>query len=405
MRTFLALSLMGLIAGCGGETTDSLSETSGGGDGGGGGSVASSTTPSASATGGGGAGGSGVGGAGAGGAGVGGSGGAGEGGSSSSSSSGGGGGGEPACPVGVTCVDTFPFHDERNTASEGSSVFNTYSCASGTNEGGREILYRVKLPADGFLSAAVYDGAGVDVDVHLLQDRDASTCLDRGDLHARADVSAGYAWVVADTFVSGGAAQSGAFAIDIGFIVPSEGPCALETGVMARVNDGGSSLPMPATGKMVKEAHLVTDEEPAPYPMTSTEELQAHYALSQAKTGLVMYRKEVWAPLEGGSHYGAGIFSPNSFPPVVDEGWYVNMYWRSTSRPAKGTRMIVIDPADPTRAVVVSAGYETGPGDLSFVGGTPEETHFYMHTTHGSSMKLGIAADSTLPLGPRRCTP
>ena len=55
------------------------------------------------------------------------------------------------------------------------------------------------------------------------------------------------------------------------------------------------------------------------------------------------------------------------------------------------------------RAVVVSAGYETGPGDLSFVGGTPEETHFYMGTVHGDPMQIGIASDPSLPLGPRLC--
>ena len=33
--------------------------------------------------------------------------------------------------------------------------------------------------------------------------------------------------------------------------------------------------------------------------MTATDELQAHYDLSQTTTGLVMYRTQVWAPLEG----------------------------------------------------------------------------------------------------------
>ena len=41
-------------------------------------------------------------------------------------------------------------------------------------------------------------------------------------------------------------------------------------------------------------------------------------------------------------------------------------------------------------AVVVAAGYETGPGNLSHVGGTPEETHFYLGTGHLDEMTLGI---------------
>jgi hypothetical protein len=153
----------------------------------------------------------------------------------------------------------------------------------------------------------------------------------------------------------------------------------------------------------VKEAHLVTQEEPEPYPSTSSEELAEHYALSQERTGLVMHRAELWAPLEGGSFYGAGIGSPVRFP-AVDEGWYVNMYWTPASRPPRGTRMILRKPEDPTRAVVVAAGYETGPGNLSKVGGTTEETHFYLGTAHDSVLQLGFATDQSLPFGPRRCT-
>ncbi len=301
----------------------------------------------------------------------------------------------------TVCVSTFPFHFDGDTSTTGTPVFNSYNCAPGTNEGGAELVFQVTVPASGFLSAAVYDGTGVDVDIHILSARNAQSCVDRGDLHASADVTPGTWFVVVDTYVSGGTPQAGAFTLDIGFLQPSAGPCAMETGVMPRVNDNGNSLPMPATGPMVLEAHLVTQEEPAPYPATATDELQAHYALSQSRTGLVMHRSQDWAPLEGGSFYGAGIGSPDLFP-VEHEAWYVNMYWRSTSRPARGTRMIVREPGG-NRAVVVAAGYETGPGDLSRVGGTPEETHFYMGTTHLDDMTLGIATDQTLPLGPRVC--
>jgi hypothetical protein len=330
-------------------------------------------------------------------------------GSSASSSSSGGGGGGP-CPDGVTCVTSFPFSDERDTSLEGSQDLSSYApCSPDTNEGGPEIVYRLNVPVAGFLSVAVYDGDGVDIDVHILSAFDpaapaSTSCVARGDLQAAADVPAGEVWVVADTWVSAsGGPQTGAFRVDIGFIAPSEGACAMQIGEMERVGDGGDALAMPATGPIVMEAHLVTQEEPAPFPTTATEELAAHYALSQLETGLVMFREQDWAPLEGGSFYGAGIGDPADFP-VLDEGWYVNMYWTPASRPPKGTRMILRHPDDPTRAVVVAAGYETGPGNLSNIGGTPEETHFYMGTDHGSIMTLGIADDQSLPLGPRRCT-
>lgn len=312
-----------------------------------------------------------------------------------------GGGGSSPCPAGVTCVTAFPFHDERDTTVEGSQSIDAYSCKPTADESGPEIVYRVTVPEAGFLSVAVHTDPNVDIDVHILSSLDGNACLDRGDRHARADVPAGDVWIVADTYVSGGTPLSGGFELDIGFIVPSKGPCGMEVGEMPRVGDNGTHLAMPATGPIVKEAHLVTQAEPAPYPMTATEELTAHYALSQAATGLVMYRDQVWAPLEGGSFYGAGIGDPSVFP-VEHEGWYVNMYWTSAARPAKGTRMILKDP-NGSRAVVVAAGYETGPGNLAHIGGTPEESHFYMGTGHLDTMTLGIATDQALPLGPRVC--
>ena len=313
---------------------------------------------------------------------------------------GGAGGGEP-CPDGVICVESLPYHDERDTLG-GMPAFDSYGCSPGTDESGPEVVYRVTVPEGGFLSAAVYDDAEVDVDLHLLSELDPEACLTRGDRHVAVDAEVGYVWLVVDTYVSAGEELAGAYALDVGLMVPSVGPCGMETGEMPRVNDGGDHLEMPATGPMVLEAHLVTQEEPEPYPATATDELAEHYALSQAETGLVMHRSQDWAPLEGGDFYGAGIGSPDLFP-VLHEGWYVNMYWTADARPDRGTRMIVREPGGGPRAVVVAAGYETGPGDLSRVGGTPEETHFYMGTTHLDPMQIGIAVDQALPFGPRRC--
>lgn len=303
----------------------------------------------------------------------------------------------------MLCVNNFIYTNTNDTSLSTRSAFDSYSCAPNTNESGNEVIYRVEVPAAGFLSAAVHETSGVDVDVHILSALDDQACISRGNFHAKADVTPGTYYVVVDTFVSGGVPQEGGYRLDLGFLEPSQGACGMQTGTMPRVNDMGNSLAMPATGMMVLEAHLVTQAEPQPYPTSFTDELAAHHALSQATTNFVMYRSQVWAPLEGGSFYGAGIGSPALFP-VLHEGWYVNMYWTSSARPARGTRMIVRQPGG-SRAVVVAAGYETGPGDLSRIGGTTEETHFYMGTTHLGVMQLGIATDQTLPFGPRVCSP
>lgn len=331
------------------------------------------------------------------------------GGSGGSGAAGGAGpGGGAPCPDGITCIQSFVFSEGRNTDNDGTDAIDAYACGA-QNESGREIVYRVDVPQDGFLSVAVYDDASTDIDVHILTSFDPSApsgdgCVARGDKQVAADVQSGSVWVVADTWVNGSSVeQSGAFTIDVGFIAVPSGACDMETGEMARVGDGGDHLQMPATGPVVKEAHLVTAAEPSPFPTTATDELAEHYVLSQQATKLVMQRAEVWAPLEGGDFYGAGIGDPSKFP-LAHEGWYVNMYWTPAARPPKGTKMILRNAEDPSRAVVVAAGYETGPGDLTRIGGTTEEVHYYLGTSHGSEMTLGIASDQSLPFGPIQCT-
>jgi hypothetical protein len=202
--------------------------------------------------------------------------------------------------------------------------------------------------------------------------------------------------------VDSGVEQAGAYTISMGLSVPTVGNCAMQTGWMERYGDDGESLQMPATGPMALEAHLVTVADgygtsaSDPWPASITENIDAHYALSFADTGLVMHRDQPWAPQES-SEYGQGSYGAKL--PVEDEGWYVNMYWRD--RPDAGTRMILQN--DKGFALVVAAGYETGPGNLEFIGGVTEEAHHYLGTTHGGELTLGFAADQTLPLGPITC--
>lgn len=323
---------------------------------------------------------------------------------SATSSSGAGGEGGVAmtpCPDATTCVGSFPFHDERDTSVEGEDAFDVYPCKDTADESGPEIVYRVTTPGPGVLSALVADDAGVDIDVHILGSFSADACLARDDVFTSAEVPAGESWIIADTYVSGGAPQSGAFAIDIGFARASEGPCELLTGVMPRVGDGGDALVLPATGPIARLGHLVTDEEPAPFPASASEELLAHYALSQDATGVVLPRSMGWTLPGGADHYGAGVGSPAELP-VRDEAYYVAMYWTAEARPPMGTRMILRDPAS-GRAVVVAAGYATGPASLSMIGGTSEEAYFVLGIDEGADVELGFAADPTLPLGPRVC--
>ncbi len=303
------------------------------------------------------------------------------------------------CPDGMICVDSFPFVDANDTAVNGSYGFDSYSCSPDTDESGPELVYRVDLAAAGFLGVAVDDStAGVDVDVHILDELDPQCCIDRGNTDAGADLEHGYAYVIADTYVSGGVEQAGPYTLTIGHVAPGAGDCAMEIGTIARVGDGGDHLAMPATGPVVLEAHLVTEDDGfgQGWPTTITDGVEDHHELSQDHSGFVMAREQPWAPQES-CEYGQGSYGAKL--PVEDEHWYICMYWQN--RPEAGTRMIVMAPDG--RAVVAAAGYETGPGDLSNVAGATEEIHHYLGTGHQSSLTVGFAVDQSLPLGPIVC--
>ncbi len=307
------------------------------------------------------------------------------------------------CPEGLICVDSLPFFETNDTTTSDSSQFDAYSCAPTLDESGPEILYRVTVPATGYLGILLDDSTeGVDIDAHLLTDLDPDTCLSRGHYDAGDLVGPGTYYVAADSYVEGGVELSGTYGITIGFLEASHGDCTMEVGEIERVGDGGDHLQMPATGPVVHEAHLVTVDDGYgtgandPWPQSITESIEDHYAMSQAATGYVAYRDTSWCPQEG-CEYGQAAYG--SKLPVLDEAWYICMYW--SSRPDPGTRMIVMD--GDGRAVVAAAGYETGPGDLSNVAGVVEEIHHYMGTGHGDTLTVGFAVDQTLPLGPIVC--
>lgn len=325
----------------------------------------------------------------------------GEGGSGGAGGEGDGGSITTPCPDDTTCVSEFPFHDARDTSIEGQNTISVYACKDTADESGPEIVYRVTAPHDGFVSVKVADDPGVDIDVHILTALDGDACLDRGDVSAKSDVPKGDLWIVADTYVSGGIPLVGAFAIDIGYVRSSKGACTMLSSAMPRVGDGGDTLLLPATGPVAKLGHLVTQDEGAPYPSTSSEHIDEHFGITAQTTGLVMPWTGAWAPLDGAAYYGAGAYAPTEMP-ALDEAFYVAMYWTAEARPPKGTRMILRDPAS-GRAVVVAAGYETGPADLNSIGGTTEEAHYYLGTDAGAELELGIAEDQGLPLGPRIC--
>jgi hypothetical protein len=297
-------------------------------------------------------------------------------------------------------IDRFPYEHAGDTSTSSEDVVDSYACAPATSEAGPEVVYRIEVPRHGILAVEVDDSAqGVDVDIHLL-DSDGETCRVRDNTRFFEVVFAGDVLLLSvDTWTnSGGTELAGSYVLTVDLHPLPGGDCRLEVGAIEMFNRP-EPLMLPAVGAVVREAHLVTTEEfPGTWPTSLRDGIEAHYALTQAVSGYVMARREPWAPAgEGGSEFGQGS---TSRPPPLDETWYVNMYWRN--RPARGTRMLVLDPATGD-AVVGAAGYETGPGSAARLGGATEEIHHALGSTHGSRLLMGFLADQAVPFGPIAC--
>ncbi|GMV40772.1 MAG: hypothetical protein AMXMBFR64_24880 [Myxococcales bacterium] len=118
-------------------------------------------------------------------------------------------------------IASFPFHHDYSTQATGSSIYDTYSCMPQTGaEKGPEVFYRIDVGQPGHLEAHVSDGAGVDVDLHLLSALDPMACLARDDLDVGPiAVSPGTYWLIVDTWSNAsGVSYPGAYALDVDFV-------------------------------------------------------------------------------------------------------------------------------------------------------------------------------------------
>jgi spore germination protein YaaH len=144
-------------------------------------------------------------------------------------------------PIAIASV---PFTDRQDTSQfNGGNWFNKYTGCNATQaQYGREFVYRFDTCESGTLKATVADGAGVDIDIHILSALDEDACLARNDKTASIAVSRpGSYYIVADTFVSGVLAQAGVFDLSVEFTSSSSLCAGDETCVAGRcVGPGGT---------------------------------------------------------------------------------------------------------------------------------------------------------------------
>jgi hypothetical protein len=306
------------------------------------------------------------------------------------------------CPIDpCIIIDSFPFEHSDDTLSSPLDNFDSYDCAPDLGEAGPEVIYMFTIETAGTLVAMLDDGVmvGADVDIHLLSDVEPSACIERGHIGLSWNLEPGTYFLVADSYSNSvGETFEGPYTLYAHFF--GEGSnCAMLGDSLERI---GASEPllMPATGQVVKEAHLVTDQEfsGGAWPQSFTDGIQNHYNISESGTGYIMDRTEPWCPCcEPANEYGQGS---SVRPPVEAEAFYVCMRWASA--PSRGQRYIVFN-GKTGKAVVAAAGYENGPGDISRIGGACEEIHDHIETGHLSVFTFGVAADQGLLYGPITC--
>ncbi len=307
------------------------------------------------------------------------------------------------CPTAINDLSKpYPGNtkNSKNNISEYTSC-KSFNKSSVANESGPEEYYAVNIKEPGYLVAGVSCSGSVDVDVHILSELKGDKCLARGDVGAGAYISKpGVYYVSADTY--SGSSKAGAYTLKITFI-PDSSKCGMDTGSLARLG-GCSTISMPVTAGTAAEAHLVTDHDRSLYgsswwPSTKKDKVSEHKAHTDSLFGSGTSAGDDWCPAEGG-HIGQG--SAANQVPADAEAWYINMYWKS--RPAKGTRFLVVDPVS-GKTVVAAGGYETGPGSCDHMGGAVYEIHHYFGTGHNSTLTFGQLKSSSqnLKYGPIDC--
>lgn len=101
-------------------------------------------------------------------------------------------------------VPSLPFTHAADTSMGQQSVFDRYDgCSANQNESGQEVVYALTLDRRTTIRLYVFDGTGVDIDLHLL-DASLNTmgCLERNDKEIEQTLDAGTYYIVLDTFVS-----------------------------------------------------------------------------------------------------------------------------------------------------------------------------------------------------------
>jgi hypothetical protein len=103
-------------------------------------------------------------------------------------------------------IPSLPFtHMYDSSRSTQTELDNYPSCDMGQNENGPEVVYQLEVTEPTLVRALVFDGPGVDLDVHILESSPAgNNCRARNDLQTTYMLTPGTWYFSIDTFVPAG---------------------------------------------------------------------------------------------------------------------------------------------------------------------------------------------------------
>lgn len=175
------------------------------------------------------------------------------------------------------------------------------------------------------------------------------------------------------------------------------------------------TIALPTIGKFAVEDHYVTNHDVFPYsrlfPIAREELIEEHlensftlYQKYNTKTSfqkLYPYNNRVWTKSEGGE-IGQGSIGDGQVRLLSPEMelWLLTMMWEDGEKPIMGTKFLVKANG---KAVVVIAGFETGPRYQKFVGGLTQEVHHWLGTTDESQIEIHYLKNQNVPFGPVIC--
>lgn len=119
--------------------------------------------------------------------------------------------GSHACPY---PIESLPFNDTRNTATQGASSFDLYNCST-VDESGPEVVYVVHFDTEGTLRVSVDCEEPVDIDVYLLEGVDANACVARDHTSFEYAITPGRYVIVADTYAEAGSDFAGEYTLSV----------------------------------------------------------------------------------------------------------------------------------------------------------------------------------------------